>query len=158
MQFLQPNLSNSHDVWAACSSYVFKRACCSMMMRPVLSCKLNKYCMCAIFSMASSTSLLMTALVHGAMGLMGMSTRISQEFRPRARKWSATVDGDQPIIAEANECTQQHSRVARAVSTHIPKTAILIERVVGVVIHVNLQKQTTKHITNPLQSPRNEKR
>jgi hypothetical protein len=53
-------------------------------------------------------------------------------------KGLVAVDRDQPIIAEANECVKQHSREARVVSAHGPKTFILAEGVKGVVVHVHL--------------------
>jgi hypothetical protein len=59
-------------------------------------------------------------------------------------KWSAKVDGDQPIIAEVDECTQQHLWEPQAVSAHGTKTSILAKGA-GVVVHIHLQSpQKTK--------------
>jgi hypothetical protein len=51
-------------------------------------------------------------------------------------KGSAAVDGDQPIVAEVNERSQQHSRETQAVSASGSKTSVLTEGAMGVVIHV----------------------
>jgi hypothetical protein len=55
-------------------------------------------------------------------------------------KGLAAVDRDRPIVAEANECAQQHSRKSRAVSARGPKASFLAEGAVGVVFHVHLRK------------------
>jgi hypothetical protein len=59
-------------------------------------------------------------------------------------KRMAAVHGDWPIVAKSNECTQQHSRKAWAVLARVPKTTVLAEGEVRVVVHIHLLKQTTK--------------
>jgi hypothetical protein len=59
-------------------------------------------------------------------------------------KQMAAVHGDWPIVAKSNECTQQHSWKAQAVLARVPKTTVLTEGEVGVVVHIHLLKQTTK--------------
>jgi hypothetical protein len=51
-------------------------------------------------------------------------------------KGSTAVDGDRPVVAEADECTQEDSRRQRVMLAHGTKTSILIEGAVGVIIHV----------------------
>jgi hypothetical protein len=53
-------------------------------------------------------------------------------------KWLAAVDADRSIVTEENECAQQHSRKAWAVWAFGPKTTVLADGAVGVVIHVHL--------------------
>jgi hypothetical protein len=53
-------------------------------------------------------------------------------------KQSAVIDGDRPVVAKVNECTQQHSQEAQTVSAHCPKTTVLTEGAVGVVVQVHL--------------------
>jgi hypothetical protein len=70
---------------------------------------------------------------------------VDRYFHPNLRtiqamglKWSTTVDGNRPIVAEVNEWAQQHSWEARAVSAYGPMTTVLTEGAVGVVNHVHL--------------------
>jgi hypothetical protein len=72
-------------------------------------------------------------------------------------KRSVVVDGDRPIVAEANKCAQQHLREARTVLAYGPKTTILTKGAVGVVVHVHLQKQTTKTLLTHCNHPGKQK-
>jgi hypothetical protein len=56
-------------------------------------------------------------------------------------KRSAAVEGNNPIIAEVNECIPKQSQEPRAVLAHGTKIQILIVGVVGLVIHVHLKTQ-----------------
>jgi hypothetical protein len=64
-------------------------------------------------------------------------------------KRTAMVDGNRSVVAEVNECAQQHSQKARAVSARGTKISILTEGAVGVVVYVHLQAQTTKTLLTP---------
>jgi hypothetical protein len=51
---------------------------------------------------------------------------------------TAAVEGDQPVVAEADECIPEQSWEPRVVLAHGTKTPILAEGRVGVVVHVHL--------------------
>jgi hypothetical protein len=53
-------------------------------------------------------------------------------------KGTAVVEGDRPVVAEADECIPKHSWKPRAVLTHGMKTPVHAEGAVEVVIHVHL--------------------
>jgi hypothetical protein len=63
-------------------------------------------------------------------------------------KRTAAVDGNRPIVAEANECAQQHSQETQAVLARGTKLSVLAEGAVGVV-HVHLQTQTMNTLLTP---------
>jgi hypothetical protein len=58
------------------------------------------------------------------------------------------VEGNRPVVAELDECVPRYSWEPRAVLAHGTKTPDLAEGVVGVVVHIHLQKRPRKH-TNP---------
>jgi hypothetical protein len=62
-----------------------------------------------------------------------------------SQKWVARVDEDRPVVAESYECTQQHSREARAVSSRGPKIAVLIEGAVGKSVMFICENRTQRH-------------
>jgi hypothetical protein len=53
-------------------------------------------------------------------------------------KRAAAVEGNGPIVGEADECISKDSWEPRAVLSHGTKTPVLAEGAVGVVIHVHL--------------------
>jgi hypothetical protein len=71
-------------------------------------------------------------------------------------KGSAVVDGDRPIIAEADEFAQQHLWEPQAVSAHGTKTSILTVGAVGQ-SSMFIFENNHENITNPMQSPRKTK-
>jgi hypothetical protein len=51
---------------------------------------------------------------------------------------AATIEGDRPVVVEAEECIPMRSWKPRAVLASGTKTSIIAKGTVGVIIHVHL--------------------
>jgi hypothetical protein len=72
---------------------------------------------------------------HGAKGYLHPDLT---NVRAMGLKGTVAVEGNRPVIAEADECILEHLWEPREVLAHGTKTPILAEGAMGVVIQVHL--------------------
>jgi hypothetical protein len=64
-------------------------------------------------------------------------------------KETAAVEGDQPVVAEVDECVLEHSWESQVVLVRGTKTPVLIEGIVGVVVQAHLKQTAINTLLTP---------